>query len=1138
MAKTTISLSDLRTKYRGAGVYTIFSDESVQPNTSGTGQVVRLVMGFSKVGWFNRPFYIEQGDYTTARLLFGERDRSLERKGSFFHKSLEVALSTGPVLAMNLHPFNNKLDSGVPAKGSDSAEYQAFSTDITEANGEKVNRLYASYFQKERFYIPRAEYLLATRDGVNKNKILSLVNLSQNKVSFIIKKANIKGYNITAREWYGGDNIPAFIRPTDLISDYFVEIIMISGDFGQSRYQALSVDTSLGQFFSKDGLKADKFEQFLGRNEVVVKNRVVGCLIPDFRAKDGSNLFIETLVNSTVLSTGVICAVDRDQIENYEYGTNDSFVDLIGNRLLEKDTKVIDCLSYHQDMHESFSYEFKDLDNKQTIKIDNEHSFLSMVKDKWIVTLGAGTPNFKIIKNQIRVGSVFNIYTDNANPAIMHLNDPAYKHNIYLAVTRVSKGNNEIIIELSNGYNSVPIYGGPSKAIQPKKVNETAEVQAVATFEAFKIDTKAEAVHITIQVNKLPEGWDSTAITEKFDLEVGDEQATADALSAKTALKGFKFSKVGNKFVVTAPKGVFNASHGLTGVTVISTKDISLIKTTTFDGGSYPTFDLEWYEKNDKVYVGSNAIYCNADSKPYLDYKARLIGPGCKTKTDASLGVPSELVFAEDHATTIFGNPVLAINLKYYAGLLNGKKFLKEDGSEIANGMEILTTAVPLFKYLPIIKADGNKFSAYHNPTLNDKLKVGDMVVVVDAEDKPLLARITQAVIDKDTQTIEYTTDYDVQQVTDKNGTKSVRVYTPFEQVVQNLNIFCLNGFNLSKDALPDGTNRKMKEIYSAITDSNIGRALTDPELVNFRYIVDTFNGGLEPKSKSYLTELSKKRQRCLAILNTPTVREFRHSTDPRFTTTPTAENPYPEFSIKYLVEGGNQAENPSWSYSLPDEEQGASFAGFFFPNIVVTEDDGTNTAVPPAAFVSNAFMRKFGTTDEYKPVAGIIRGQITGAGVSGVDHPLMSDEYNELIEFGINPIITKNGILTIYGNETAYQRFSSVLNNIHARDTLITFEIETERLLLPYVWDYNDDTMRSTVSQILRKYYDGMRDSYHAITDYELIFDRSNNPDFVVNESAAIVDIAVQITGVTRKFINRLTLRGQSVTQSGFTVV
>ena len=438
-----------------------------------------------------------------------------------------------------------------------------------------------------------------------------------------------------------------------------------------------------------------------------------------------------------------------------------------------------------------------------------------------------------------------------------------------------------------------------------------------------------------------------------------------------------------------------------------------------------------------------------------------------------------------------------------------------------------------MFKEVTVTDISGNTFTLVDDPAEKDKLKVGRMIVGVDADDNPILARITKIVVDKVAHTMTCTTDYDV-----KVEDNKIKIYTPFEDIVQNLNIFCLNGFNLSKSALPDGTNKKMKEIYSTITESNIGRALTDPELVNFRYIIDTFNGGLEPKSKSYLTELAKKRQRCLALLNTPTVREFRRSNDPRFTTTPTPENPYPEFAIKYVVSGGNQDENPSWSYSLPDEEQGASFAGFFFPNIVVTEDDGTTTAVPPAAFVSNAFMRKYGTTDEYKPVAGIIRGQITGAGVSGVDHPLMSDEYNELIEFGINPIITKNGVLTIYGNETAYQRFTSILNNIHARDTLITFEIETEKLLLPYVWDYNDDTMRSTVSQILRKYYDAMRDSYHAIEDYELIFDRSNNPDFVINESAAIVDIAVKITGVTRKFINRLTLRGQSVTQSGFTVV
>lgn len=1120
MAKATISLSDLRTKYRGAGVYTIFSDETVQPNTSGNGQVVRLVMGFSKVGWFNRPFYIEQGDYTTARLLFGERDRSLERKGSFFHKSLEVALAAGPILAMNLHPFNNELDeNGQPKATSDSAEYQSFSVDASESNGEKVNKLYASYFQKERFYIPRAEYLLATRNGVNQNKILSLVNLSQNKVSFIIKKANVKGYDITAREWYGGDNIPAFIRPTDLISDYFVEVIMISGDFGKGRYQSLSVDSSLGQFFTKDGLKTDKLEQFLNRNEVVIKNRVVGCLIPDFRAKDGSNLFIEIMINASVLSTGVICAIDRDQIENYEYGTNDSFVDLIGNRLLDKEVEAIDCLSYHQNLKSEFFYDFKELSDSINIKIDEEHSTLQQRKDKWIITLNSGTENFEKIKNSVEVGSAFvadSLMTDMDN-------------NIHLIVSRVTKTNNQIIIELSNDLNK----NGHNDIIKPKKLNEVPEVQAVATFPAFKVETKIDNARLRLGLKRYPEGFPTNSfITEKFTLEVGDETATATALAVVTAQYGFKFSKVGNQFVVTAPKGVFKPEHELDTVSIINTDNDSTIKATTFSAATPPSFELQCYPKNDRIFVKDNGIYCNPGSQLYKDYVAGLLNSKCFTY-EQGLTVANELVFDIKETSKIVGNPVLQITYKNPTTSYSTKQFTQKDSTVISNGFAIYKDTIPMFKEMAVTDASGNTFTLTDDPAEKDKLKVGRMVVGVDADDNPILARITKIVVDKVAHTMTCTTDYDV-----KVESNKIKVYTPFEDVVQNLNIFCLNGFNLSKSALPDGTNKKMKEIYSTITESNIGRALTDPELVNFRYIIDTFNGGLEPKSKSYLTELAKKRQRCLALLNAPTVREFRRSNDPRFTTTPTAENPYPEFAIKYVVSGGNQDENPSWSYSLPDEEQGASFAGFFFPNIVVTEDDGTTTAVPPAAFVSNAFMRKYGTTDEYKPVAGIIRGQITGAGVSGVDHPLMSDEYNELIGFGINPIITKNGVLTIYGNETAYQRFTSILNNIHARDTLITFEIETEKLLLPYVWDYNDDTMRSTVSQILRKYYDAMRDSYHAIEDYELIFDRSNNPDFVINESAAIVDIAVKITGVTRKFINRLTLRGQSVTQSGFTVV
>ena len=350
--------------------------------------------------------------------------------------------------------------------------------------------------------------------------------------------------------------------------------------------------------------------------------------------------------------------------------------------------------------------------------------------------------------------------------------------------------------------------------------------------------------------------------------------------------------------------------------------------------------------------------------------------------------------------------------------------------------------------------------------------------------------------------------------------------------------VFSLDGFQINPKSIPDGSNKSIREIYSVISETNIGKALSDPEAISFRYIVDTFNGGIEPKCKSYISEIAKKRDICMAIINIPRVDEFKKHKNPRFTASPTSTNPSPSVEVRYIVEGGNKAESPEWLFSLPEEEQGASHSAFFFPNISVTETDGSTSSIPPASYVASCFMRKFGTTDEYKPSAGIIRGAISGEGVSGVDFRLGSDDYRSLIEFGINPIIIKNGSPIIYGNETGYQRFTSALNNIHARDLLITITEETKRLIDPYVYDYNDDTMRATIRTILNGYYGSLRDAYRAIESFKITIDRTNNPGWLVDNDGVLIDVEVTITGVAKKFINRITLKDRSVNQTGFTII
>lgn len=1023
MAKQLITLSDLRYKYQGAGVWTIINNESDIPQPVNNKQVC-LVVGSSKVGHINRPFYIEKGDVKTFRALFGTVDKSLERKGSYFHRSAEIALKESAILAMNLIPLNNELtEQGNPVADADIAQYQSFSLDSISNNSTKKDKLLASYYQKERFFVPSREYLLATRESEDQSKLLSLVNLSNQKLSFIIKKIEAKRYDISVRDWYKDQITPAYLNPSDYISDYFVEIIAVIGDYSANKYESLSVDSTFGKYFDKNGLIAGQLENFLADNEVAIKFRVSGSVIPNFVDKDGSNLSIDSQINSAVLNLGVICAIDEEQLDSFEYGDNSGFLDLVGHRLINSGKTVIDVMSYNASLTNNYSFEEIFIISNITINTAAPHVSISYLPKKIILTVLAGYAEFETLKGYVNVGDIFSGFTTQA--AI----DAGVMSGIYiheLTVRKISKFTNQIIIELGN-------------TIKDLEFNNISFVN---------ID-RISRIYNSVNYFKLPSD---------------------------------------NSYILAG-------------------KDSEFIK--AYKSG---------YIKN-----GDEVIY---DSTAYFITITDVVGASVDTYDDGGIfGEYYRIDIYSDASMTTKPDPEAIISQIFAGGGI----------ANFVSTQEILSTKIEIIEQVnsnTVIIARTND---------NIVITVGKYLVGGTSEN-PILSRITSVkniIINESLVNNAFiVTCADSIVVSTFSNTNVVELFNKFSSVAKSLNLFCLDGFNIKQSSLPDKSNARVQKIYKTLTDTSIGDALVDPELVNFRYFIDTFNNGLEAGSKSYLTRFFKRRQKCLGLLNAPTIKEFKKSTNPRFTTTPTAVNPLPEINVDYIVSGGNIEENPDWLYSLPNEVDGASFAGFFFPNINVKDSDGTTNSVPPAAFVSNAFMRKFGTVDEHKPAAGIVRGGVLGDGILGSEYPMLVDEYRALIEFGINPIISKGGQLVIYGNETSYKKYISALNNLNVRDSLITFEIDTTNLIEPYVFDFNDDIMRSTLSTILRKYYDVMKDTYKIINTYELIFDRSNNPDAFVEAGAAVVDTVVTFSGIAKKFINRITIRGKSITSSSFIAV
>ena len=364
-----------------------------------------------------------------------------------------------------------------------------------------------------------------------------------------------------------------------------------------------------------------------------------------------------------------------------------------------------------------------------------------------------------------------------------------------------------------------------------------------------------------------------------------------------------------------------------------------------------------------------------------------------------------------------------------------------------------------------------------------------------------------------------------------------VQKFKRLQDFVTELQFTYLQGFTLKSTHMPDGTDNRMNEILDVMTNTNIAKSLASKDIITFRYVVDTFWGGLEPESKYRLTSLAMSRSKCLAILNAPSMKQFAYSTDPIFTDEATASNPVPILDIRYIPDGGNQMLNPSFSFSLTDQALGSQYAGYFAPFIVLRENN-KNIAVPPAALVSNLFVQKFLNGTPFSIVAGPRRGMISDPNLVGVEYDFTDEDRAYLEPFGINPLVRRKGEgVMIYANQTGYQRISSALNNLHVRDLLITIESDVETILSNYLFEFNDPSVRLEIKSKVENYLEGVQ-SAGGIYNFEVVMDSSNNTPEIIDQNIGIIDVVIEPARGLQKIINRITIvKTGAIASGGFTL-
>lgn len=1015
-----VSLSDIYNKYYASGVYTVYKDQTVQPIPEDDSPI-RLVAGSSRNNphLANRLVRINRGNYELLDILFPE-DKQLERfGGSFFHRSLKTAIAEGDVLAMNLLLTRNQeaTDEYTPTYDADKTSYISLSTSLSEKNGVATEKLYSSFFNKERFWRQDTRYLLATRSTTDSTSILNMVNLSNTPISVLFKKSSIVGYDTTMEEWYSvsSEEMPSYVKPTDYVSDYMIDVYIVQGNW--TDYQSLAANPTWSDYFNSKGVIAETLDEFVSQTGVTLVGNYQGCIIPRFKDQDGTDLYIENVINRNYAATGVMLAVDKNQLDSHQFGKNLRNLDLVGHSLTDGETTSVNCLSYNQSITDDYNALLSTFASIGEVAFDTTSgtTISQTVPGTISVIVTDVNANFNNLKAALAVGKMF-------------------KGSVTTAGTAAGIAVTDAYLEVSS------------------LTTDTTTVSFTLTNHYKKLETTVSGSFVDLKLN--------TNDAEMYTSDVYMEQVTGEA------------------------QWVVGTGHGL----YTNWEDDVLENGDTITNSSDDVFYLKYEEVYDEAYVAS-------DGRPAL-----LVS----VFTDSSLATPAT-------STQVGALPTDT----------------KDSAGYVVSADDTVAIVSPIGNIKEFIIADKlSKLTCRIAKNNEDDVAVGEFLLGVDEDGNDILVRITRIARTDPGNTgtythIDVTTTGEIKFSLTTSSTTQVTRYKSITDFIPELKMFYLKGFQLQDHHLPNGTNDRVKEIYGVMTSGNIRTALTDGDMSNFRYFVDTFNCGIESGTKSYLTSMFKDRQTCLGLLNAPSMDEILESTDPRFTDTPTDVNPVVSFKSEYLLDGGNLTENPSKIYTMPTDTQGASYAGMFMPNLVYEDTDVT---VPPAAAVSNAFIRKWSAARQFAAVANEKRGILTDDGLLGLEYAFDRDQRGDLERKGINPLIFRNGNVMIFGNQTMYQQFQSTLNSLHARDILITLQNDMEAILNKYIFEFARDA-NTEAETLITNYLSLHRDSYRSISSFDVVIDSSNNPDEIVATNTSIIDTSIEIASVSRRFINRITL-------------
>jgi len=1125
-------------KYDKPGIYIEEIDNSII-EAPVQNVLINLVPGFSKKGAYNNPVYVE--NKVDFERIFGGIDYQLERKGSYFHRTCLKMIETGPIWALNLLDTEPNRDQLSYVSISASAKYN--NSSFTNPNTADYER----FFNRQDFWERDPESFM---DVVNDptydtTRLIHLTNMGEKTISVFLFKSEATNFDVTAEQWYEGvNNVPQYIQPKSLISDYLVDVLILAGNW--TDYKTLSVDTTYSNYFTTDGLVIDTISDFVNEYGVDVLANYDVSLIPNFKDLNGRNMYIQTVINADTDKTNLFCTYNEDLLLDSDYPTD--LADLVGDTIVGDNVTTINFLSYDQNIKENIEYPNVALDSANNVFATNNVGIAPAYLTTWLnwsttgiqgsgtfVSGTTSTYQFDYtnatyiiggIKYEIPTGTTSGV-TEHAILADgYHRNDIIYLDSDGLQVqkgTPNTSGITSILSEINfNNDNTIilgTLYMSNTGGVVTGSYTGLSVGETNTTFLPYKIteSTGTDTIGDYLLIN-----FDGTSgATYVVDNEY-------EKLRSKKLYEEISINLEANKGVAVLTSGAGKQEIiDPTSVSYTALND-AYIKVYLDTPANYVNSAIYYIDKEFNYTSGvqltttytstSNVVAKYSDF--YTDFINGEINNGDYVNTDVDNTL--EMYVDLDGILTVDFTQPLSISNPFTVttDIGNWKQTIEIDKIDSTDETNISLVYVNKERYAEVKR--GDYLEAYVDTTdieIGEQARTLTRIIDIknDAVDTTLKILYTDAAIKIDTI---FGTDE-----------KYTTVYPAIWKYATHLKGANLAPFKLHADSLPNGTEARQENILDIIgTGTQMFKGLTNKNKISWRYLVDSFGLGLSESSKQQYVDLCGEKLNCLGFINMPSAKYFKKSANPSYT------NSDGSLSTEYIKEGANQDLNPNFLYSF-GTGSGRSTVGYFFPYVKNTVD-GISKEVPPSPFVAAAYMRKqlsnVAGTYPWTIVAGVNSGRVPDIG--GTEMDFTNDDLSNMASMGANPItFIRNVGYTINDENTAQVFPVSSLSYMHSREVLIELENELYDMLLRYQWKFNTPAIRSEMKyradRICQRYVES-----GALYAYRNVCDTTNNTNYIIDLQGGVLDTFVEIVKGMGWIVNNITIeKTGTINSTGF---